>query len=60
MIDPRQILAAVKAAPSPPGPPGMTQTYSNVGYLALGEVVATVTGPPSRRRSARASWTRFA
>ena len=46
VIDPRQILAAVKAAPSPPGPPGVTQTYSNVGYLALGEVVATVTGAP--------------
>jgi D-alanyl-D-alanine carboxypeptidase len=46
VIDPRQILAAVKTASPPLGPPGVTQTYSNVGYLALGEVVATVSGTP--------------
>jgi CubicO group peptidase (beta-lactamase class C family) len=37
-------VTAVKRGPAPSSPPGAKQAYSNVGYLALGVVIAAVSG----------------
>ena len=44
VIDSRQVLELVKRGPPPSSAPGTKQAYSNVGYLALGVVVETVSG----------------